>query len=68
MKTALNLELLAQSGIKTTSLKIVGGGAKSRTWNQMKADIYGIPCTTIKGEEGRSYRLRYACRGGNQQV
>jgi xylulokinase len=50
-ESALNIELLAQSGIKINSLRIVGGGAKSRRWNQMKSDIYGIPCTTLKGEE-----------------
>jgi xylulokinase len=50
-ESALNMELLAQSGIKINSLRIVGGGAKSRRWNQMKSDIYGIPCTTLHGEE-----------------
>jgi len=49
--SALNMELLAQSGIKINSLRIVGGGAKSHRWNQMKSDIFGIPCTTLKGEE-----------------
>ena len=48
-ESALNMELLAQSGIKINSLRIVGGGAKSRRWNQMKSDIYGIPCTTLHG-------------------
>jgi xylulokinase len=50
-ESALNMELLAQSGIKISSLRIVGGGAKSRLWSQMKSDIYGIPCTTLQGEE-----------------
>jgi xylulokinase len=50
-ESALNMELLAQSGIKINNLRIVGGGAKSRRWNQMKSDIYGIPCTTLQGEE-----------------
>ena len=50
-ESALNMQLLAQSGIKINSLRIVGGGAKSRRWNQMKADIYGIPCTILQGEE-----------------
>ena len=50
-ESALNMELLAQSGIKINNLRIVGGGAKSRRWNQMKSDIYGIPCTTLRGEE-----------------
>jgi xylulokinase len=52
-ESKLNLELLAGAGIKIQSLRIVGGGEKSNRWNQMKADIYGIPCTTLKaGEAG----------------
>lgn len=52
-EVALNLELLAGAGIRINSLRIVGGGEKSRRWNQMKSDIYGIPCTTLKaGEAG----------------
>jgi xylulokinase len=50
-ESAFNFELLDQAGIKINSLRIVGGGAKSRRWNQMKSDIYGIPCTTLQGEE-----------------
>ena len=50
-ESAFNFELLAQAGIQINSLRIVGGGAKSRRWNQMKSDIYGIPCTTLQGEE-----------------
>jgi xylulokinase len=50
-ESLLNLELLAQSGIDINQVRLVGGGAKSRRWNQMKADIYGIPCTTLKGDE-----------------
>ncbi|MBN2238343.1 MAG: hypothetical protein JW712_01095 [Dehalococcoidales bacterium] len=50
---ALNLELLSGAGIPVTGLKIVGGGERSLRWNQMKADMYGIPCTTLKaGEAG----------------
>jgi len=50
-ESRLNIELLAKAGISIDNLKLVGGGAKSKRWNQMKADIYGIPCTTLKGEE-----------------
>ena len=30
---------------------IVRGGAKSRTWMQMKADILNIPITALRSEE-----------------
>lgn len=52
-ESALNMELLHEAGIKINSLRIVGGGEKSLRWNQMKADMYGIPCTTLQaGEAG----------------
>jgi xylulokinase len=30
-------------GLRLRELRVVGGGAKSRLWNQMKADITGLP-------------------------
>lgn len=36
-----NLEIMESIGVKIDSLKIVGGGAKSRIWNQIKADVLG---------------------------
>jgi xylulokinase len=36
-----NLENIENMGIKLEELKIVGGGAKSEIWNQIKADILG---------------------------
>ncbi len=31
------------SGLDLRELRVVGGGAKSRLWNQMKADVSGLP-------------------------
>ena len=39
----LNLDLLAQSGLPITQLRAIGGGAKSATWNQLNADVLGVP-------------------------
>jgi len=36
-----NLEIIESMGAKIDSFRIVGGGAKSRIWNQIKADILG---------------------------
>ncbi len=36
-----NLEVIESMGAKIDSFKIVGGGAKSRIWNQIKADVLG---------------------------
>ncbi len=39
----INLDLLRQSGIPIRELRAVGGGARSRLWLQLKADICRIP-------------------------
>lgn len=38
-----NLECLKEAGITTKVMKVLGGGAQSNVWLQMKADIFGIP-------------------------
>ncbi len=44
----LNYEALADSGICFQKLNATGGGAKSREWMQMKADILNLPITALK--------------------
>ena len=44
----LNYDALAGSGIRFTRLHATGGGAKSRVWMQMKADILNLPITSLK--------------------
>ena len=44
----LNHDALAGSGIRFTSLRATGGGARSRVWTQMKADILGLPITALE--------------------
>ena len=39
----LNLEILEKSGYKINELRVIGGGAKSKVWNQLKADVLGKP-------------------------
>jgi len=41
----LNLEILEQAGYKIHELIAIGGGAKSKVWNQLKADITRKPIT-----------------------
>ncbi|MDY5441396.1 MAG: FGGY-family carbohydrate kinase [Candidatus Enteromonas sp.] len=47
----LNIETLASHGVSIASLIASGGGSKNPIWNQIKADITGIPITILKGEE-----------------
>lgn len=44
----LNYEALQGSGIRFTKLNATGGGAKSKVWMQMKADVLDLPITALK--------------------
>lgn len=47
----LNMEQLKKAGIAPERLQAAGGGAASETWMQMKADILGIPVTSLGNTE-----------------
>jgi len=44
----LNMRVLQGSGIRFAKLNATGGGAKSRVWMQMKADVLNCPITALK--------------------
>lgn len=46
-----NLELLAVAGASASEVHSHGGGARSAFWNQVKADVCGVPIVTLKGED-----------------
>jgi xylulokinase len=39
---------MARSGLRVTEARLLGGPTKSRVWNQIQADVYGVPVTTLK--------------------
>ena len=47
----LNQERLMESGVRLSPLYATGGGAKSRVWMQMKADILNVPVTSLRTSE-----------------
>ncbi|KPK83384.1 MAG: xylulose kinase [Phycisphaerae bacterium SM23_33] len=49
------LTILRQRGLRPRQIRLSGGGARSRLWRQMQADIYGSPCATVRTEEGPAY-------------
>jgi xylulokinase len=51
----LNLDLLKANGAKIDALRAIGGGAKSKLWLQLKADITGIPVVTQKITEAAGF-------------
>lgn len=45
------LDAIKDMGIEVTELRLAGGGAKSRTWCQMHADIIGLPVVLMQNPE-----------------
>ena len=47
----LNITALAEAGVKTDRLRATGGGSRSDTWLQLKADITGKEVVTLNVSE-----------------
>jgi xylulokinase len=72
------MQLLKVCGQKVRQIRLSGGGARSKFWRQLQADIYGTTCVTINAEEGPAYgvallaavgtgrfkNVREACKAG----
>jgi xylulokinase len=50
-----NKEVAARGGIQITELRSVGGGARSDLWNQIKADVMGIPIALPEASAGAPF-------------
>lgn len=44
------LGLLTAGGAQVTELRVSGGDTRLATWNQIKADVIGIPVVTVPGD------------------
>jgi xylulokinase len=49
------LRRLAQLGVKPAQIRATGGGAKSKVWRQIMADIFDAEVVTLKVSEGAAY-------------
>ncbi len=47
----LYINLFEKMGIETREIRSVGGGSKSKVWNQIKADTTGVKIKTLKVSE-----------------
>ncbi|MBI3912264.1 MAG: hypothetical protein HY320_15200 [Armatimonadetes bacterium] len=47
----LNLDRLEQAGVRVNSLRAIGGGARSRVWLQIKANIFHRPVAALNVSE-----------------
>jgi xylulokinase len=50
-----SLELMKESGVHVSELRVNGGGARSPFWRQMIADIFGYPVVTVNSTDGPAY-------------
>jgi xylulokinase len=41
-----NVEVFKENGLAATEIRSFGGGSKSGVWNQIKADVCGLPIVT----------------------
>lgn len=46
-----NVEILQKLGIAVGEIRALGGGARSPLWNQIKADVLGVPVVTLTTDE-----------------
>lgn len=51
LESRVNMERLAQSGVHIDMLRATGGGAKSKVWLQIKADVLNRPLETLASAE-----------------
>ncbi len=49
------LRRLAALGVKATQVRATGGGAKSKLWRQIMADVFNAEVVTLKVAEGAAY-------------
>src|SRR6202045_628860 len=47
--------IFRELGVPVKSIRLGGGGARSSLWQQIQADIYGMPVDLIAAEEGAAY-------------
>ena len=49
------LRRLAELGVKPKQIRATGGGAKSKIWRRIMADIFNSEVVTLKVSEGAAY-------------
>ena len=49
------LEIFREMQVPVSEIRLGGGGARSKLWRQIQADVYGREVATVKAEEGAAY-------------
>ena len=58
------LEIIKGLKIPVKEIRLSGGGARSKFWRQIQADIYGQKVVTINAEEGPAYGVALLAAAG----
>ena len=64
----LNINILEASGININELRAIGGGAKSRIWTQLKANILNKPIAIVKVTEAGCLGAAMLAYTANEKV
>ena len=64
LEMRLNIQLMRESGIDFKRLIMTGGGARNDRWNQLKADVLGVPLVKSPYEETGCYGASLLARMG----
>ncbi|MDT5273038.1 MAG: xylulokinase [Acidobacteriota bacterium] len=49
------LTIFKEMGVPVESIRLGGGGARSRVWRQIQADVYGREVEIVEADEGAAY-------------
>jgi xylulokinase len=49
------LEIIRGLGVQVDDVRLAGGGARSRLWRQLQADVFGVPVHRTATDEGPAY-------------
>ncbi|MBM4018579.1 MAG: xylulokinase [Planctomycetes bacterium] len=49
------LEIIKGMGVPITEIRASGGGARSKFWRSLQADVYGQAVSTVSSQEGPAY-------------
>jgi xylulokinase len=59
-----SLEIIQQMHVAVKEVRLSGGGARSRFWRQVQADIYGVRAVTTNSVEGPAYGVALLAAAG----
>jgi xylulokinase len=50
-----SLEIIKSMGVDVNQIRLTGGGAKNKFWNQLQANIYGCEVVLVNASEGPAF-------------